>query len=314
MSDTPLTTPAVLVLGGGGILGEAWMSSLLSGLDEGAEFDARGARQYLGTSAGSIVAASLVAGLAPGSRLGHLPRAPTVEAQATSPASLGNRARGAASEAGRSAIAPLAALALSSSAAGGAALRRTALARIPTGRRSLGELGREIERVGVEFDGRLRVAVVAVETGRRHIVGAPGGLRMSVSQAVQASCAIPGVFRPVLFGGNSYVDGGAWSPTNMDAAEATRGDLVICLNPTGAFRPTLSQPASGLGPISRAAASAEALALKRRGARVATIAPDRASAAAMGTTLMDAAPRRTVIEAGLAQGRRLASRSHLRAA
>ncbi|HEX5224469.1 MAG TPA: hypothetical protein VFW29_05010, partial [Solirubrobacteraceae bacterium] len=61
--------PDVLALGGGGILGEAWMNAVLAGLEEGGTLDARACRGYLGTSAGSIVAAALVAGIAPAERL-----------------------------------------------------------------------------------------------------------------------------------------------------------------------------------------------------------------------------------------------------
>src|SRR4051794_41514799 len=66
-------TPDALVLGGGGVLGEAWMSAVLAGLDESARFDSLACGGYVGTSAGSIVAASLAAGVAPRVRLGSLP-------------------------------------------------------------------------------------------------------------------------------------------------------------------------------------------------------------------------------------------------
>jgi NTE family protein len=135
--------------------------------------------------------------------------------------------------------------------------------------------------------------------------GAPGAPGLSVAEAVQASCAIPGVFRPVRSGGRSYVDGGAWSPTNMDAAHVTRGDRVLCLNPTGSLGRTGGVFAGAVGPVSRSAAAAEGLVLRRRGAAVTTVNPDRASAAAMGRNLMDAGPREEVIRAGLAQGRAL---------
>lgn len=85
----------------------------------------------------------------------------------------------------------------------------------------------------------------------------------------------------------------------MDAAPAGRGDEVLCLNPT-----------AGLLAVSRAAAGAEALALRRRGASVTTINPDADSMAAIGGTLahlMDGSRRDAVIAAGLAQGRRLAA-------
>ena len=72
--------PQVLVLGGGGILGEAWMTAVLAGLHESTGFDARGCDGYVGTSAGSIVAAALTAGIEPHERLGELPEQPPVPA------------------------------------------------------------------------------------------------------------------------------------------------------------------------------------------------------------------------------------------
>jgi NTE family protein len=122
------------------------------------------------------------------------------------------------------------------------------------------------------------------------------------------------VFRPVLAGGRSYVDGGAWSPTNLDTAEAARGEEVLCLNPTGSLRPARGALAGALGPVSRGIAASEALVLRDRGAIVTAINPDETSSVAMGVNLMDPRRREAVIEAGLAQGRRLASSSQRPAA
>ena len=283
------------------------MNGVLAGLEANG-FDARECGGYVGTSAGSIVAAALAAGVSPGSRLGRLPEQPAVEdPNGESPAGGARRLLGAAAGFGSTAAAPLVSLALSSTAAGGALVRRAALGRVPRGRRSLAELGRSIEQLGLDWDGRLRIAAVELETGRRVVLGAPGAPGLSVPDAVQASCAIPGVFRPVRFGERSYVDGGAWSPTNIDAADLGRGGRVLCLNPTGSLRPALTDPAGAFGPLSRSLAAAEALALRRHGARVTTVNPDRASARAMGTNLMRSGPRAAVIAAGLAQGRRLAT-------
>jgi NTE family protein len=113
---------------------------------------------------------------------------------------------------------------------------------------------------------------------------------------------------PLRAGGRTYVDGGAWSPTNVDAAEVGRGDRVLCLNPSGSLRPGIGDPAGAIGPMSRTVAAAEALVLKRRGASVTTLNPDEATVAVMGTNLMDPRPREAVIETGLAQGRWLALR------
>ncbi len=307
--------PEALVLGGGGILGLAWMSAVLAGLEESGSFDARDCGSYIGTSAGSIVAASLVAGVSPATGLGRLAERPAIRLDDPADGATPLRQTiDAIADRGGSAVAPLASLAFSSTAGGGALLRRAALRRVPEGRRSLDELGRMVERTGASWDGRLRVAAVELESGRRVMFGAPGAPDLSVSEAVQASCAIPGVFRPIRSGGRTYVDGGAWSPTNMDTADVERGDRVLCLNPTGSMRPSIGALAGAFGPVSRGLATAEALVLKHRGAVVTTINPDEATTEVMGPNLMNPKLREAVIDAGLAQGRRLASRDARQAA
>jgi NTE family protein len=302
------TAPSVLVLGGGGILGEVWMSAVLAGLEDAAGFDARDCEGYVGTSAGSIVAAAVAAGVDPRERLGELPEPPPAPADAAHPGDAGalRRALELGLAAGAAAAGPLAALGLRTTEAGGALVRRAALSRVPSGRRSLAALGDELDRAGARWDGRLAVSAVEVESGRRTMFGEPGAPEASVGQAVRASCAIPGVFRPLTLGGRHYVDGGVWSPTNLDRAPAGRGTRVLCLNPTGSIR--------GLGLVSRSVAGVEALALERRGAHVQVVAPDAASVTAIGPNLMDARPRARVIEAGLAQGRALGGRTQRRAA
>src|ERR1019366_7728013 len=57
--------PDVLVLGAGGVLGEAWMMGLLAGIEDASGFDLRDCEHFVGTSAGAIVAAHLVAGDSP---------------------------------------------------------------------------------------------------------------------------------------------------------------------------------------------------------------------------------------------------------
>jgi hypothetical protein len=90
----------------------------------------------------------------------------------------------------------------------------------------------------------------------------------------------------------------------MDAAAVERGTRVLCLNPTGSLRAAL--PLGALGAVSRSLAAGEAFALRRRGAHVTVVNPDRASSDAMGANLLESGPRRAVIAAGLQQGRRLA--------
>ncbi len=296
------------------MVGEAWMSALLAGIEEGTQFDARACAGYVGTSAGSIVATSLIAGAAPGARLGPLSQPTATSLADEEPLTALRQAFAAAAGLASAAAAPLAAWASVSTAPGGAMLRRSLLQRVPDGQRSLAELGRHVESADVGWDGRLRVVALERESGRRVVFGAPGAPEVPVAFAVQASCAIPGVFRPLMAGGRTYVDGGVWSPTNMDASAAGEGDRVLCLNPTGSLRPSFGALAGAIGPVSRGIASAEALVLKNRGATVTTVNPDDASVAAMGTNLMDPSRRRAAIDTGLAQGRRLAALDQRRAA
>jgi NTE family protein len=293
--------PDVLVLGAGGLIGEAWMVGVLAGLQQASEFDPRSCDHFVGTSAGSIVAAGLAGGIDPASRLDQLPEQPeTTGEQPPQPSLLGGALR-FGRDASATAFAPLAALALRSTALSGAAVRRAALARVPRGKRPLSQLGPAMARLGLSWDGRLRVVAVDLESGRRVVFGTPHAPAIPVPQAIEASCAIPGVFRPVEFDGRSYVDGGAWSLTNLDVAPVENGTRVLCLNPTGSLG-GLGSLRGAIGPLSRSAAAVESLALQRRGASVTTIAPDDESARAMGSDFMDGRRRGAAQDAGYAQG------------
>ena len=103
-------------------------------------------------------------------------------------------------------------------------------------------------------------------------------------------------------GGREYVDGGVWSPTNLDAAPAGRGTQVLCLRPTASL-PAAALAAGALRAFSSTAVVAETLVLQARGAAVAHVGPDAESAAAMGTDLMDAQPRRGGPRRGVRAGR-----------
>jgi NTE family protein len=50
-----------------------------------------------------------------------------------------------------------------------------------------------------------------------------------VAPAVHASCAIPGVFQPVVIDGVSYVDGGLTDPVPSDVARSLGADVVIAM-------------------------------------------------------------------------------------
>jgi NTE family protein len=291
------SAPNVLVLGVGGILGEAWMSGFLAGSSHATGVDYRDADAFTGTSAGSIVAAQLAAG----AEL-QLPRDWAEADGASEAANRPGGLRAAAARAGRlslSAISPLAAPALSAATPGGAVARAALLTAIPSGTIPLDDLHARVSALRSRFDGRLRVVAVERASGRRVVFGAPGAPPAAVADAVVASCAIPGVLRPARIGGREYVDGGVWSPTNLDAAAIGRGDRVLCLVPTASLGGPLRALAAGW----RLTTATEAQAARRRGATVTVAGPDEGARAAMGTSLMDPRPRERVLAEGFRQGR-----------
>jgi NTE family protein len=119
---------------------------------------------------------------------------------------------------------------------------------------------------------------------------------------VAASCAGPGLFAPVEIDGREYVDGGVWSPTNLDLARAGAGDHVLCLVPTAVMGPGPAVALRGLAAGWRLATAVEAAAARRRGASVEIVAPDAGAARAIGTDLMNPARRNQVLAAGFRQG------------
>jgi NTE family protein len=300
-----LFRPDILVLGAGGVLGGAWMAGVLAGIEDAAGLDLRECEYFVGTSAGAIQCALLAAGRRP-------ERPPERHAPERAEELPETAAPALARRAGAWALAlssPLAPLALRAGAPGGALARAAALRVLPRPRERASGVREPIERSGARFDGRLRVAAVDRASGRRVMFGRPGAPRASVAAAVEASCAVPWLFAPVRVGSREYVDGGVWSPTNLDTAPAGRDTQVLCLAPLAA----VGDPASSPGTLpalargfTRSVIALEELALRRRGARVRTLIPDPASAVAIGHDLMARAPRAAVLRAGYRQGLGLA--------
>jgi len=81
---------------------------------------------------------------------------------------------------------------------------------------------------------KLRIPFYAVATNIKsgeQTVFATGNTGM----AVQASCAVPGIFRPASFSGTSYVDGGVVDPLAVDVARYYGADIVIAVDITSAI-------------------------------------------------------------------------------
>lgn len=295
-----------LVLGAGGVMGGAWLTGALAALAEETGWDPGTADRLVGTSAGSMMAALLAGGVPPWFMVAH--SAGEVFEDVLD-------ARGElASDADRAAGAVFRLAGVPRPVPGSLPLALSVLARpwkhapgawmawLPAGCVSNRPLQDTVRRaVADEWPAHpgLRVVTCDYATGRRVVFGAPDAPPAALADAVAASCAIPGFYRPVRIGGRRYVDGGVWSASNLDLLRDEGLDLVVCLNPMS------SRDGVGHGParLMRAAAGRrlglEARRLREAGTEVVLVQPTREDLAVMGDNLMATRRRHQVIETSL---------------
>ncbi len=84
----------------------------------------------------------------------------------------------------------------------------------------------------------LYITACDLDTAERVLFGPDENCELTISQAVQASTALPLFYRPARINGVDYVDGGVRRTANLDVAIEKGADLVICYNP---FRPFLNR-------------------------------------------------------------------------
>ncbi|MFL6240078.1 MAG: patatin-like phospholipase family protein [Actinomycetes bacterium] len=296
-----------IVLGAGGVLGAAWMIGGLKAIEDRLGFDPRDAEVLIGTSAGSVVAAALGAGISVPMLVRHqrgiveegdpvIEYDHEVDTGGSLPPRprLGIGSRGLLLRAARHPrrYPPLAALA--------------ALA--PHGRGSLDAVGEMIRALSAddEWSPHANVWIMAMDydTGRRIAFGRPGAPRARLSDAVMASCAIPGWFPAVTIGGRRYVDGGTCSPTSLDLLAGRGLDEVYVLSPMTSF--SYDEPDSVVGRLERRFRRVvtrrlirEAAKVRRTGTRVTILAPGAEDLEAIGVNLMDPARREQVLDTSL---------------
>jgi NTE family protein len=297
-----------LVMGAGGVLGGAWLTGGLDALARETRWDPGSAEYIVGTSAGSMIGALVAAGVPPWFMVAHS-RGEVFDGLSGAdgrPAADADRAAGAVFRVHRGlpAIGPgslrMAFTALRNP------LRHTPLQMlagwIPAGFISTDSLKDVVRRaVPDEWVDHPNYWAVACdyESGRRIPFGRLDSPPADIAEAVAASCAIPGFYRPVRIGGRRYVDGGVCSVSNLDLVAGRGLDLVICLNPL-----TSPDRAAGLldllpaltnGAVRRRLAHEERK-LRRFGTEVVVIEPSVADLAVMGRNWMSAERRQEVIE------------------
>jgi NTE family protein len=80
----------------------------------------------------------------------------------------------------------------------------------------------------------LYITATKLDTGERVVFGHDENNSLSISEAIQASTALPGFYKPARIKGLDYVDGAVAATANIDVAVEHGASLIICYNP---FRP-----------------------------------------------------------------------------
>ena len=283
-----------LVLSGGGSVGIAWQSGLVTGLAE-AGVALRDADAVVGTSAGSAVGAQIALGR---------DLSEQIERYRSGGPARGTSTGGGSAESTAARMAKLMELMAGSADAPAEERRRT------IGRFALeADTGPEDGFVGAfsylrdsPWPAGYACTAVDAETGEFVVWNGQEGVELD--RAVASSCSVPGLFPPITINGRRYVDGGMRSATNADLAKGNERVLIITLM-SGARSAALS-PA--WAERMRKAWDAEVNAITSAGGAVEVIGPDDETAAAMGVNLMDGSRLLEAAEAGLRQGKLEADR------
>ena len=289
---TPAASSTAVVLGAGGLVGQAFHLGVLTALQEITGFDARSARTLVGTSAGSLVAAGLAGGLSAADLRAELLGEPLSPQGRRIRATRPGTVRMPQPAPGEPRRGPLAPQALLSAARRPWAVRPGAVASglLPAGRARTDMIARSLQRMhGAVWPERdLRICAVRAADARRVVFGTPRAPRTDVGTAVAASCAIPGYFTPVHVAGQAYVDGGAHSPSNADVVARDGNEVVLVLSPMSLGRGTVRQPRADLALrlAVRRYLSREVRALRRRGAEVVVLQPGPQDLPVMGLNPM----------------------------
>jgi NTE family protein len=306
-----------LVLGAGGVAGSAFHAGVLAAVEEATGWDPRRAAVVVGTSAGAISGTSLRAGLSAADMLARAEGRPLSAAGARLMAGVGPPpAPPALRSSGRGRSPTDIAARLARAAARPLEARPLALL---AGLMPEGAVGTDLISAGIAGLALgswpvdpLWVCAVRERDGRLVVFGRDS--QPPLPDAVAASCAIPGLFRPVRIDGELFVDGGAHSPTNADVLAGVDLDVVVVSSPMSlagrGLRLAVDQPARRW---SRLLLAAEAARLRRAGMHVIAFQPTAEDLAAIGPNPMDPDRRAAVARQARESALRRLARADTRA-
>ena len=289
-----------LVLGAGGVVGQAYQAGVLAALQRESGWDPRTASFIVGTSAGSVTGAALRVGV-PATDL-----AASLYGVATSRRGGAILRRILPADAGplptpsvRSMLRPwnLPSPALITRVARRPLAFRpevAAMTLIPRGQIDISERARGLdEHIGPRWPDGLRICAVRRSDGARVVFGRPGAPPARLADAVLASCAIPGYFRPVMIEGTEYVDGGVHSVTNADVLRSEGLDVVIIVSSMSAAQGSVNGADGLLRRTVHRRMEREIARLEGAGTAVISLEPGPETRRAMGLRAMaeDRSPR-----------------------
>lgn len=296
-----------LVLGGGGVLGGTWSVGALNAL-QSLGVDVDDFDIIVGTSAGSVLGALVTLGVSLEEMRGHYAGDDVGTGPLAHYAFDPDRATGGHRPGVPRLLGPGSPALIASSMRHPGRLPVTAVlsALIPPGSRSLDQVAQLIDAANPIGTWPQRLWVVAMDfvDGHRVVFGRSGAPVAPLSDAVVASCSIPGWFAPIAINGRTYVDGGAVSATSVDVLEHMGLDEVYVIAPMVSF--ATDHPTSLAARLERRwrgevtkACLDEAAIVRAQGAHVYILGPGPEDLAAMGANLMDASRRRHVLETSL---------------
>lgn len=304
-----------LVLAAGGSAGVAFHGGVLAALAEVTGWDPRGAELVVGTSAGSVTGALLRLGLSgPDLAAVSEDRPLSTDGAALVAAGGPRRPRGELRSLLRrglgDAVADPKAVLAGLSRPGSRPIAAVVAAGLPVGWVPTDGLSSGIDAMaaGRWPQAATWMCALRLSDGHRTVFGRPpetgetAAATATLGQAVGASCAIPGWYRPVTVGGERYVDGGVWSIANLDLVAGAGLDLVVvsapmARAPLAGLPPLVALPPWGTGltrELSRVQLHRELAAVRRAGTEVVVLAPTARVRAAVGLNPMDAGRRRVV--------------------
>ncbi len=233
---TPKRPTIGLVLGAGGVVGQAYQAGVLAGLEVEAGWDARDSDLIVGTSAGSVTGAALRVGVSATDLAASATGAPPSEQGAALLAQIlpDDGALPAPSMASlfRPWRPPSAALVQR-------VVRRplafrpevAAATLLPRGTVDIRHRARGLHAlIGDRWPDQLWICAARRADGGRVVFGRDGSPATTLASAVLASCAIPGYFSPVEIEGKEYFDGGVHSVTNADVVRHSGLTVAIVIS------------------------------------------------------------------------------------